>query len=113
MTDRPIGVSIISVIYEIRGIIGLLGGTALSLPLPSSFNIFTIIGVSSLIQILVAYGLWEMKPWAFILAILIELGYIISSLTNALPFMPSLSLGILSLILNMIIIIYLIIRFPR
>jgi len=116
VTDRPIGVSIIAIIYMIRGITGLLSGVAFSLILPNSFNIFTIIGmvfiISSLIQLLVAYGLWEMKAWAFILAILIELGYIMSSM-NVISFLPSPPLGTFGLILNMIVIIYLIIRFPR
>jgi len=128
--ERPLGVSIIAILYIIAGILSLIGGilfvfaiqllqfettgiSVIFLPLIQiPFSLIGIVYIAlSALQLVTGIGLLKMKPWAFILAILIALFNMVPSV---MMFPAALStINIIGLIINILIISYLIIRFPR
>ena len=130
MMERPLGVSIIAILYIIAGILSLIGGilfvfaiqllqfettgiSVIFLPLIQiPFSLIGIVYIAlSALQLVTGIGLLKMKPWAFILAILIALFNMVPSVMM-LPAALS-TINIIGLIINILIISYLIIRFPR
>ena len=126
---NPIGLDLISFAYFILGIINIFLG----------FSIFTSIhpilidlsgfsrllrhlsivysGASliilGLLQIAISYGLSETKVWAFILALTESTANMIATVYTLLSAGDSAEASIIWLIINMIITVYLICRFPR
>jgi hypothetical protein len=98
--DRPLGVTILAVLQLLGGIFLLLTAT-LALLIPF-FGLFlaAVIGIVALVYFLVAYGLFAMKSWAWIWAIITNVLGAILNLTS----LPGSALG---LIINIIVILYL------
>jgi len=130
MMERPLGVSIIAILYIIAGILSLIGGilfvfaiqllpfettgiSAIFLPLIQiPLSLIGIVYIAfSILQLIIGVGLLKMKTWAFILAILIVLFNTVSSVMT-LPAALS-TINIIGLIINILIMLYLIMRFPR
>jgi len=130
MMERPLGVSIIAILYIIAGILSLIGGilfvfaiqllpfettgiSAVFLPLIQiPLSLIGIVYIAfSILQLIIGVGLLKMKTWAFILAILIVLFNTVSSVMT-LPAALS-TINIIGLIINILIMLYLIMRFPR
>jgi len=128
--ERPLGVSVIAILYIIAGILSLIGGilfvfaiqllqfettgmSVIFLPLIQiPFSIIGIVYIAlSALQLITGIGLLKMKTWAFILAILITLFNTVSSVMTLPAALPT--INIIGLIINILIILYLIIRFPR
>jgi len=128
--ERPLGVSIIAIFYIIAGVLSLIGGilfvfaiqllqfettgiSVIFLPLIQiPFSIIGIVYIAlSALQLIIGVGLLKMKPWAFVLAILITLFNIVPSVMTLPAALPT--TNIIGLIINILIILYLIIRFPR
>ena len=130
MMERPLGVSIIAILYIIAGILSLIAGilfvfaiqllqfettgiSVIFLPLIQiPFSLIGIIYIAfSALQLITGIGLLKMKSWAFILAILIALFNTVPSVITLPAALPT--INIIGLIVNILIISYLIMRFPR
>ncbi|MGY5864056.1 MAG: hypothetical protein RTV41_05595 [Candidatus Thorarchaeota archaeon] len=103
--DRPLGVTILAVLEIIVGALGLFGAVSILLLgalIPFFGGFVMILGVVvlflSLIDLIVGWGLWSLKSWAWMVALIVN---IINLILNALQF------NILGAIINIIIIIYL------
>ena len=82
--QRPMGVSILAVLSAIGGVLGILGGLALmalssvtaDLAVPGLSGLVVILGlftvVISILDLVLAYGLWGLRPWAWTLGIVLE-----------------------------------------
>ncbi|MCD6512605.1 MAG: hypothetical protein J7K61_03280 [Thermoplasmata archaeon] len=93
--DKPTGIIVLTVLYVIEGLYGLAAGAAMfggnsifnfgmgSAILSAVGAITVIIG---LIDLLIAYGLWELKSWArtaaIVLAIIGLLGFPIGTIIS-------------------------------
>ena len=103
--ERPLGVTILAVLEFIAGILGLIGGIGLvalgaSIPFLGAFGIFfgIIVIILALIDFIIGWGLWSLKSWAWMLALVFN---IINAILNLIAF------DIIALIINIIIILYL------
>ena len=96
--DRPLGVTILAILELLGGLFLFLAALALSL-FPF-FGIFlaAIVGIVALFYFVVAYGLFAMKSWAWIWAIITNILGLIFNLAGQSWF---------GLILNIIVILYL------
>jgi len=104
-SERPLGVTIISILQMISSIILIFGGyTALFagavIPLFGAF--FALIGgaliIFGLIGFIIGWGLWTLKSWAWMIAFILNLLSLIFAILN---------FDIISLIFPLIIVIYL------
>ena len=103
--DRPLGVTIIALLQIIGGVLGL-GLSALAIMaaalVPIFGFLFLILGVFAalvaLVGLIVGWGLWTLKSWAWMIALILNIINIILALF---PFQP------ISLIIPLIIVIYL------
>lgn len=86
MQQRPTGVTILAVLAAIGGVFGLIGalgllaggglvaasGVAEASGVGGLFTIFGLISlVLSVLSLVLAYGFWMLKPWAWSLAIIV------------------------------------------
>ena len=96
--DRPLGVTILAILELLGGLFLFLAALALSL-FPF-FGIFlaAIVGLIALFYFVVAYGLFAMKSWAWIWAIITNILGAIFNIAGQ---------GWIGLIINIIIILYL------
>ena len=130
MSERPLGVLIIAIFYIIAGVLSLIGSilfvfaiqllqfettgiSAIFLPLIQiPFSIIGIVYIAlSILQLITGVGLLKMKTWAFVLAILITLFNIMTSIITFPAALPT--INIIGFIINILIILYLIMKFPR
>lgn len=100
---RPLGITIIAILIAIFGIFSIITGIiALSITLPLAV-ISLILGVA---QLVVVYGLWTLKKWAFWATIVIEALTVLSGVLGLLGFNFG-KTGIGALVLALLILIYL------
>ncbi|GHO89261.1 DUF2127 domain-containing protein [Dictyobacter formicarum] len=66
---RPLGVTIIAVLEAIGGVFEILGGILLLNVSAAAAIIAIIMGIIALV---LAWGLWTLKPWAFWVAVVLE-----------------------------------------
>lgn len=103
---RPTGVTILAVLEFLGGILGILGGLVL-LGAEEAFGegIFAVFSIwafiAGFIALAVGYGLWNLLKWGYQAAMILAILGIISGLFS----LPS---GILSIVIDGIIIYYLI-----
>ena len=103
--DRPLGVTILAVLEIVVGALGLFGGIMLLMvgaviPFLGAFAAILglIVTFLALIDLIVGWGLWTLKSWAWMVALIVN---IINLILNAVQ------LNFLGAIINLIIIIYL------
>jgi len=83
--QRPMGVTILAVLAAIGGVLGILAGlvlvglsssvaaTDMALPLSGAVAILGIVSiVLGIGELAFAYGAWGLKPWAWMLGIVLE-----------------------------------------
>ncbi len=105
--SRPIGVSVIAVLYVLGGIVGIFFGLAGGVVLSDVYgaDVSTIVAgifiAAGIAAFAIAYGLWKLKEWALWSAI------ILSALSIAGSVMSFMSTSIISIIISAIMIIYL------
>ncbi|GLV60449.1 hypothetical protein KDH_72680 [Dictyobacter sp. S3.2.2.5] len=67
--QRPVGVTIIAILQAIGGVLEILGGIFL-------LNVSTVAAiipiVLGIISLILAWGLWTLKPWAFWVTVVLE-----------------------------------------
>lgn len=103
--DRPLGVTILAILQLLGGILGVLGGfgsIALAALVPELELLMMALGaillIVGLVGLIVGWGLYTMKSWAWMLAMILNIINII---------MAVISFDIVSLIIPVIIVLYL------
>ena len=118
MAERPTGVTIISLLGFLGGIISVLAGIAFLIAggIAGAFGGFAgILGVLGaaaglvffilgIIQLVVAYGLWKMKKWGLYIQMLL---LIIGILMNIVTAMGNPAFGIVGIVISAVILYYL------
>ena len=104
---RPLGVTILALLQILSGLFWLVtGGLAVAAAgLAGIFGIILLLAgavlvIIGIIGLIIGFGLWNMRSWAWIWAIIINILGIIFSLTNPLQ-------NALGIIISLIIVIYL------
>lgn len=102
---RPLGITIIAVILAIQGILGIIAGIML---LSASGGVFGTLGIITLIlgvlYLVLAYGLWTLKTWAYWGTIILEILALLNGILGL--GMHSFATGIFSLIFAIVVLIY-------
>ncbi|TFG29921.1 hypothetical protein EU528_08955 [Candidatus Thorarchaeota archaeon] len=103
--ERPLGVTILALLQMIGGVIGIFGGATSMLAamlLGPLGLLFVIIGavllIMGLLGLIVGWGLWGLKSWAWMWAMIVNIINIILAIVQ---------LNIISLIIPLIIVLYL------
>src|SRR5437588_13023586 len=71
---RPLGITIISIILAVEGILGIISGIVLLGAVGTLGIITLILGVMHLV---LAWGLWTLKTWAFWGTVILEVLFLI------------------------------------
>lgn len=114
--ERPSGVTILAIIVAINGIlsifVGLGAGAYIALNPPNipgmeAFStaltsVFALVGLVGLIYLLLAWGLWNGKGWAWTVTLIITILGLIGSLITII-----IGVGLITLIINVLILYYL------
>jgi hypothetical protein len=105
--SRPLGITIIAIIMAIQGILGIIGGIMLLAGGAGAgamgVGIFTLI--LGVLYLILAWGLWTLQAWAFWTTVVIEVIALINGILGLVG--GQMGVGLLSLILPIIILIYL------
>ena len=114
---RPLGITIIAIILGISAVLGLiaivlglvaLGAAHLGGALATAAIVALIIAaVFALLELLLAWGLWTLKPWAFWATAVIEAIRLLDALYALFFQHVAIGTAILGLIIPLIILIYL------
>lgn len=103
--DRPLGVTILAILQLLGGILSIVAGfglIALAAFFPGMELLWIAIGgltlVLGFVALIVGYGLYTMKSWAWMIAMILNIINIILAIIN---------FTIISLIIPLIIVIYL------
>ena len=96
--ERPLGVTILALLQIIGGIFSLIGGSIFFIIPIIGWIIGGVIVFLALLDLLIGWGLWSMKSWAWMAAIILN----IISLIIAIP-----TFDYISIIIALIIILYL------
>ncbi len=114
--QRPVGITIISIVLWIIGIasllIAILGFVGVAAFVHNSvLDAAAIIGLIivaliAIAEIVAAWGLWTLKPWAFWTVVVVEAIRVIDALYSWLVAHNSLATVLFSLILGLVILIY-------
>jgi uncharacterized membrane protein (DUF2068 family) len=99
--SRPIGITIIAIIMAIFGILGIIGGIAL-LSVSASLGVVAII--MGVLQLILAWGLWTLQPWAYWATVILEILSLIYGIFGWTTNGPG--TGLTSMIIALIILIY-------
>jgi hypothetical protein len=115
--QRPLGVTIIAIILWVIGVLSLLGvilgfvGVAAFVhngALDAAATILLlIVAVIAIAEIILGWGLWTLKPWAFWATAIVEAIRVVSALYSWLVIHNSLGSVLLSLIVALVILVYL------
>ena len=104
-SERPLGVTIISILQIIGALLLVFGGSTavlLGLALGIFGMLVTVLGgillIFGILGIIIAWGLWSLKSWVWMVAFILNLLSVIFAL---------LSFDLISLIFPLIIVIYL------
>lgn len=100
MSDRPTGVTIISILYTLGSVGSLFFGLS-GLLFGYTFSIILI--ADALAVLVISYGLWEGLTWAWYLSIA---GYIINIIIGIVSLFLQSPIGIVSILLNIAFIFY-------
>ncbi len=98
--DRPLGVTILAILQLLGGVISIFGGLAIVMIFPVIFTLIlgAILLIVGLVGLIVGWGLYTMKSWAWMLAMILNIINIILAIIN---------FDIVSLIIPVIIVLYL------
>ena len=106
--SRPLGITIIAILLFVVGILGLLGsilGLAASIGHPVVIGLLIFGLVLSVLELVLAWGLWTLRSWAFWATVIIEALSVIQGII-ALTQGASLLSVLISLIIPIIILVY-------
>ena len=98
---RPLGITIISIILAVEGILGIISGIVLLGAVGTLGIITLILGV---LHLVLAWGLWTLKTWAFWGTVILEVLVLIDGIFGL--GQGQQAPGILSLIFAVVVLIY-------
>ena len=100
-TKRPLGVTILAILQLLGGILGIFAGIAIVAVFPVIFTLIigAVLLIVGLLGLIVGWGLYTMKSWAWMLAMILNIINIILAIYP--------TLNIVSMIIPLIIVIYL------
>lgn len=100
--SRPLGITIIAIVMAIYGILGIIGGIVL---LGSSATLGITSFILGILELVLAWGMWTLKKWAFWATIVLE---VLAILNGIFAFAGrNTSGGIIGIVIALIILIYL------
>jgi hypothetical protein len=115
--QRPLGVTIIAIILWVIGVLSLLGvilgfvGVAAFVhngALDAAATVLLlIVAVIAIAEIILGWGLWTLKPWAFWATAIVEAIRVVSALYSWLVIHNSLGSVLFSLIVALVVLVYL------
>lgn len=99
-TNRPLGVTILAILQLLGGILGILAGLAIVMVFPVLLTLIigAVLLIVGLLGLIVGWGLYTMKSWAWMLAMILNIISIILGIIN---------FDLISLIIPVIIVLYL------
>ncbi len=106
---RPLGITIIAVLTALSGILAVIGALTVLFAVGSGaigivLVVFAlIIGIANLV---LAYGLWTLKPWAFWATVILEAIGLVLAIVNIATGRSTFAAQAVSIIIAAIIIIY-------
>jgi hypothetical protein len=87
--QRPTGVTILAILAAIGGVVAILGGIVLlgvgngisDTLIPGMGGLLAVLGLLTILvgiaELALAYGAWTLKPWAWMLGIIVEVANIV------------------------------------
>ena len=101
--SRPLGITIIAIIVGIYGILGIIGGIGLLTGGVTALGIITLI--LSVLELILAWGLWTLQPWAFWATVILE---VLALLNGIFAFTQgNTTAGIVAIVIALVVLIYL------
>ncbi|HLX40778.1 MAG TPA: DUF2127 domain-containing protein [Ktedonobacteraceae bacterium] len=100
--SRPLGITIIAIIMAVFGILGIIAGIGL-LSFSASLGFITII--MGVLQVILAWGLWTLRPWAYWATVILEVLALLNAIFALSTGVPG--QGIFGMVIALIILIYL------
>jgi uncharacterized membrane protein (DUF2068 family) len=102
LRKRPLGVTVIAIIEIVAAIVLLLASLGV---------ITTVLGIgvaiAAIFRLIVAWGLWTLKSWAFWTAVVLEVLHLFLNLYNLLAGHSSPIVAIFGMIINLVVLVYL------
>jgi hypothetical protein len=98
---RPLGITIISIIVAILGILDIIGGIRFLSVSPTQAIITIILGVLGLV---LAWGLWTLQSWAFWALVIVAILNVINGIVAWVGHNPG--PGVVSIVISLIILGY-------
>ena len=98
--SRPLGITIIAIIVAIHGILGIIGGILLLGTIPGVIAL--ILGI---LELILAWGLWTLQPWAFWATVIIEVITLLDGIFALVR--GTAGPGIVTIVIALIVLIYL------
>ena len=99
---RPLGITIIAIVLVIGGIFSIIGGIV-SLALSGVAAVIAL--VIGILDLVLAWGLWRLQPWAFWVTVVLEVIAVINGIVAMVQ--HNVAGGIISILIAAIILIYL------
>lgn len=99
---RPLGITIIAVIVAIYGVLGIIGGFML---LSASTGLAVIALILGILELVLAWGLWNLQSWAFWATAIVEALAVLNGIFAITQ--NSAASGIVSIVIALAVLIYL------
>ncbi|MFH5797669.1 hypothetical protein [Haladaptatus sp. DYF46] len=99
----PLGIKILCVLAVISGVLGLFGGFVALFSSPVGFIVGIVAMVLSAAQLVVAWGLWTLQPWAWTLTLIV---YGLSLLSDVFKLLTGNGFAIISIIIGVLLLAY-------
>ena len=99
-TDRPFGITLLAFLHFISGLFGFAGGVGVTILLPNILGLVLggVLVVLGLLTFVVGWGLWNLRSWAWIWSMIVNILSIIVNLVSS---------NWIGIIIPLIIVIYL------
>lgn len=101
--SAPLGIKILCVLAVISGVFGLFGGFVALFSSPLGFVVGLVAMVLSLAQLVVAWGLWTLQPWAWTLTMIV---YGLDLLVDVFKLLTGNALAIVGIIIGGLLLAY-------
>ncbi len=115
--QRPLGITIIAIILAVGAILSLLGIILLLVGVNALTHngvadaiatvAVVIIAITAIVELILAWGLWTLKAWAFWATVIVEAIRLLNALFTLLVRHNGAASIIISLIISLVVLIYL------